>query len=171
MLCKIFFGSSEASRRSIVGSGVCHFLIGHMKRDLASRVESSTAMERDAKRPACENPSPMAPQPGQEDGAAITNQRGSRSFSADPSTTAIANQRGSRSFGADPSTTNHAGLASSPTTETREMVLPVAHGDAAAGPRPESDFYQWEVVASPVRNQLRRSQQIRDETWLAVDDL
>jgi hypothetical protein len=36
-------------------------------------------------------------------------------------------------------------------------------GDAAAGPKPEADYYAWQVIASPVR--LRRSKPISEETW------
>lgn len=46
----------------------------------------------------------------------------------------------------------------------------VADGDAAAGPRPLSDYFQWEVVASPVRcSTLRRSHRINPETFELID--
>ena len=46
----------------------------------------------------------------------------------------------------------------------------VTDGDAAAGPRPLSDYFQWEVVASPVRcRTLRRSHHISPETWEVID--
>ena len=49
-----------------------------------------------------------------------------------------------------------------------DPMLPLApDGDAAAGPRPESDFYEWEFIPSPVR--LRRSHRISDLTWLSVE--
>ena len=52
-----------------------------------------------------------------------------------------------------------------------DLSLPViSHGDAAAGPRPESDFYEFEVVASPVRSRsLRRSKVISEETWTTLE--
>lgn len=82
---------------------------------------------------------------------------------------------------------SHAGLATaSMTMETSGTVgetlaasgnpaappfLPVvADGDAGAGPRPESDYYKWEIVASPVRRRFRRSCRISDETWRLMSE-
>jgi len=46
----------------------------------------------------------------------------------------------------------------------------VADGDAAAGPRPLSDYFEWEIVASPVRHRtLRRSHRISPETLELID--
>ena len=50
----------------------------------------------------------------------------------------------------------------------------VADGDAAAGPPgpPESDYYSWHWVPSPVRRRprLHRSQPISAETWTLIEE-
>lgn len=58
-----------------------------------------------------------------------------------------------------------------PSEELPDPALPLApDGDAAAGPRPVSDYFEWELVPSPVRPaKLRRSHAISDRTWLVLD--
>ena len=72
---------------------------------------------------------------------------------------------------ADPAVSHLAQAAVAASSLTPPLPL-VADGDAAAGPPPESDYYLWHLVPSPVRRRprLHRSQPIGDETWTLIED-